>query len=514
MAESKFENPVFVDTKKTNLLLPIAALWGFIVVFIIAFRAIEGGLNSPDTKLYLLPWTFLTGAVVLAPSIYLYFKKEFNLFHPLIFASWIYFFPAFFIGGLILSSGLANPYFLALVQNEQYDLPMTLVYVMLGYAGLSVGFFLPFGRRLGEMIKTRLPVVNWTSGQVLRPGMILLGLGLANTVFAFSVGLLGYQRSDEAGAFDGIVFLFTFFWLEANFIIWLCIFRTEKLNFNHYLVIAIVLITSITKSAFQGNRGSLIQVFVLVASAFVLSRRKIQLKHKITGGILLIGALLIGMIYGTTFRTIKTSQEKVSMDQYIGDVFLTFEKIADQDLGSNLEQGFAAMGERLENVSQLAVVVSNYETFSNYEADYGLDNNIIKDSLSFIIPRFLWQEKSVATDPYKYGDLYFNYGENSFTLTPMGDLLRNFGPFGVPIGMIFLGFLIRIFYTALLENQEFSYWRATMYYMLLGGISYEGSFGLIIPYVTKVGLVSVIGLFIVWFFVRLFKNSQNNLRIN
>jgi len=512
MAETKLEKPVIISSNRTNLLLPIAFLWGFIIIFILAYLAIDSGINSPETKFYLLPWTFLTGAVVMAPSIYLYFKKQFNLFHPLVFAAWIYFFPAFFIGGLILSSGLANPYFLALVQNERYDLPMTLVYVMLGYAGLSIGFFLPLGRRLGELIKNRLPVINWSAEQLLKPSLLLLGLGLINTFIAFSVGLLGYQRADETGAFDGVVSMFTFFWLESTFLIWMCIFRTQKLHFRHYLVIAIVLFTSLSKSAVQGNRGSLVQVFVLIAASFILSGRKIQLKHKVTGGILLFGALLFGMIYGTTFRTIKTSQDKVSMEQYMSDVFQTFEKISDQDLGANLEQGLAAMGERLENVSQLAVVVSNYETFANYEAGYGLDNNIIKDSISFLIPRFIWQEKSVATDPYKYSDLYFNYGENSFTLTPMGDLLRNFGPFGVPIGMMFLGILIRIIYASLLEDQEFSYWRATLYYMLIMGISYEGSFGLILPYVSRVGLVSVIGLFIVWFCVRLFKNNQLRTR--
>jgi hypothetical protein len=235
------------------------------------------------------------------------------------------------------------------------------------------------------------------------------------------------------------------------------------------------------------------------------------IKHKVWGGILLLGALFVGMIYGTTFRTIKTTEERISMDQYASNVFETFEKISDQDLGANLERGFFALTERFENVSQLAVVVSNYEALSSYEADYGLDNNIWKDSVSFLIPRFLWQDKPVATDPYKYGDLYFNYGENAFTLTPMGDLLRNFGPVGVPIGMIILGIFLRLIYTSLREDQEFSFWRATMYYMLLTGISYEGSFGLFIPYDIKIGLVSALGLFIVWFFVQKLRTNMPRL---
>jgi len=401
MAEYKLQNPAFLPDKRTNLLKPVAFLWGLALIFIIGYLLVDASLSSVGTKYYLLPWTFLTGAVILSPSVYLLFKRRFDPFHPLVFAAWSYFFPAFFIGGLILASGFSNPYFLTFIQNEEYDLPLTLVYVMLGYGGLTVGFYLPFGRKIGEFINRRLPVFNWTPEHVIKPGLLLLGLGLANTVLAFSIGLLGFQRVEEIGVFDGVIFLLTFFWLEAAFLLWLSVFRSRRLSFNHYIIIAILLVTSLLKSAFQGNRGSLIQIFIMVTFAFVLSGRKITFKHKIWGGFLLVFALLVGMIYGTTFRTIKTTEEKVSMDQYASNVFETFEKITDQDIGANLENGFLALTERFENGSQLAVVVSNYETLANYEAGYGLDNNIWKDSIAFLVPRFLWQDKPLATDPYK-----------------------------------------------------------------------------------------------------------------
>jgi hypothetical protein len=507
MAEYKLENLNFLPEKRTNLLLPIAFFWGFAVIFIIGYWLIDASLSNARTKYYLLPWTFLTGIVILAPSVYLLIKKRFDPFHPLIFAAWSYFFPAFFIGGLILASGFSNPYFLAFVQNEEYDLPLTLVYVMLGYGGLTLGFYLPLGRKIGEFISRRSPLANWQPEQVIKPGLLLLALGLVNTVLAFSTGILGFQKVAEIGIFDGVIFLFTYFSLEATLLLWVVVFRSKSLNVNHFAVITLLLVMSLARSAFQGNRGSLLGVFILIAYCFVASGKKILLKHKIWGGVLLFVTLLIGMIYGTTFRSIKTTEEKVSMDQYAANVFETFEKISDQDIGSNLERGFLALAERFENVSQLAVVVSNYETLATYEAGYGLDNNIIKDSISFLIPRFLWEDKPLATDPYKYGDLYFNFGENAFTLTPMGDLLRNFGPIGVPIGMIILGIFLRVIYASLRENQEFSFWRTTLFYMLLTATSFEGSFGLFIPYAIKVGLVSILGLLIVGFFIKKLKTT-------
>jgi hypothetical protein len=176
--------------------------------------------------------------------------------------------------------------------------------------------------------------------------------------------------------------------------------------------------------------------------------------------------------------------------------------VGSNNTNSILEQGFYSLAERLDAVSPLAVVVSNYEDLAPYEEGYGLDNNIWKDTLTFFVPRVIWREKPLASEPRKYGELYFNYGENSFTITPMGDLLRNFGMIGVPLGMMFLGFLLRVFYQSLIENQVFSYWRTTLYFMLLTAVSYESFFGGIIPYLSKVGVISILGIVIVHFFIK------------
>lgn len=502
MADYRLNNLATFPDKKVNFILPAVFVWGMALILVMAFLFYENESDNFLGSYYLLPWCLLTGVVIAAPSLYLFYKKRFNLFHPLVFAAWSYFFPAFFVGGMVLSAGYSQPFFLNFVQDERYSLPLTLVYVMLGYIGLSIGFFLPFGRKIGEKISQKLPEWNWKSEQVMIPGLVLLAIGLFNTVFGFAAGVIGFQRVEEIGVFDGTIFLFTLFWLEAAFLLWLMVFRTKQLTLNHYLVIGILLAISLTKSALQGNRGSLFQVFILIAFAFVSSGRTIKFQHKILASVLLALALVVGMIYGTTFRNVKQSQDIVSFDVYVGNVFEAFGKIADQGVFASMEEGFVALAERIDAVSSLAVVVSNYEKLAPYEESYGLDNNIWKDSITFLIPRVVWNDKPLATDPSKYADLYFNFSENSFTLTPIGDLLRNFGPIGIPLGMIILGFALRIVYTGLVENQGFSFWRSSIYYMLLTSISYEGSYGLIIPYLLKVGFIAVLGMLIVWFLVR------------
>lgn len=509
MPIQKFRPVLLPRDRNTALLLPVLIIGAIIFAGGLGVLILTDDTANPFKEMYLLPWALVVGAVVSAPSIYLLYKKRFNLFHPLVFAAWSYFIPAFFFGSLILASGLSQPYFLTFVEDERYNLPLTMVYAALGYAGLTVGFSMPLGRNIGGRISKWLPSAAWNSEQILFPGMALLVFGLMNVILGFAYGILGYQKLEEIGAYDGLFYLLTFFWLEATFLLWLYIFKAKNLGFNQFAIAGILILVALTKSAYQGNRGSLLQVCVLITCAFVLSGRQIKFQHRVLGGTALALAILVGMIYGTTFRNVKESEAKVSIDVYSEYILNTFDKVFEQDLGQSLGQGFTAMAERLDAVSSLAVVVSNYEKLAPFEESYGLDNNIWNDSIYFIIPRPLWQDKPVASDSHKYGDLYFNYSENSFTITPMGDLLRNFGPIGVPLGMMLLGFVIRIFYAALIENQDFSFWRATLFYMLLTSVSYESFYGTIIPYICRVGFISIIGLLIIWFFVKKPKTSLN-----
>jgi len=78
-------------------------------------------------------------------------------------------------------------------------------------------------------------------------------------------------------------------------------------------------------------------------------------------------------------------------------------------------------------------------------------------------------------------------------------LLRNFGPVGVLLGMLILGLIIRTFYSALIDGNDLSPWRAAVYFVLLNSVSYESFYGLIIPTLVKNALIAVIGISLVLF---------------
>jgi hypothetical protein len=461
------------------------------------FLILSSDLTESFPYLYLLPWITGLLAVLAAPTLFLYYRGRLTLIDPLVFATWSYFFPAFVIGGLTLSAGWSQPYFLTFIQEAHYNLPYTVALIMLGFAGLAAGYFSPFGSKAGAALGSYLPTRDFDNSALPVPGIFLLLLGTLNTVIALFFGIFGYQKLDAVESYGGIVVLTTLFWMQGSFILWFYAFRRQRLDLRSVLLVALLLATTLGRALFSGNRAALLQAFIIVTLAFLLSGGKFNFRRTAMAGVLLSVCLVAGMIYGSTFRDVKGTESRTSIDQYAGNILDTFDEVGRVDLGASLEFALMGLAVRFDTLSSVAVVVSTYEQLEPYEESYGLDNNIWKDITTFFIPRIIWNEKPVASEPRKYSDLYFGYGDNSFAITPVGDLLRNYGPVGVPLGMFVFGIVIRFVYRSLIENQPRTMWRSTMYFMLLMSISYEGFYGQLIPSMFKVGFTAIIGLLIV-----------------
>jgi hypothetical protein len=486
------------------------------IILMVAAIAIGGMgvlLSSEATEslpyLYLLPWILAMALVFATPALYLYYRGRLTLFDPLIFATWTYFFPAFVLGGIMLTAGWSQPFFLSFIQDAEYNLPYSAALIMLGYAGLAAGYFFPLGSKAGAAVSRFLPKDDFDSSAMMFPGLVLLLIGTLNTAAALFLGVIGYQRSEAVDSYSGIVFLTTLFWMQGSFILWYAIFRVGVFNFRSGALVLLLLAATISRALFSGNRAALFQVFIIVILAFALAGRRLNATRAAIAGVLLTICLMVGMIYGTTFRNVKGSEAQVSLDQYTENIFETIDHVGRFDLSNSLEMALNGIAERLDTLSSVAVVVSNYEQLAPYEESYGLDNNIWKDLSTFFIPRILWNEKPVASEPRKYSDLYFNYGENSFAITPIADLLRNFGPVGIPIGMFLFGMVLRFIYKALIEGQRRSIWRATFYFMLLMAISYEGFYGLLVPMLFKIGITAAAGLLIVGVIARMLGSKRH-----
>lgn len=474
----------------------------------LGFLWLDNGLGESLKSYYLLPWAVIAGIVVLAPTAYLMYKQKFDPFHPLVFAAWSYVFPAFVIGSLIVSFHWVDPYFLAYIDDPEYNLPLSLVYVAIGFLGLTIGFAIPVGKYLANRLELRLPKWQWEPSQVWFSGIFLLLAGIGINIIGFVQGIMGYQRITEVGIFDAVLYFLLVLLSEGSMLLWLAIFGVKEKRGIYFIVLALVILFLPLRMALLGSRAGLLISIFPIAMAFQYSGHRLKWQYTVVFGFVLAAAVCIGVVYGTTFRNIKGSESRMNAGDYVGQVSATLDYLSTEDPMVVVRNSAQSLADRIENLSSLGVVVANYEQLAPYEASYGLENNILNDTLTSFIPRFVWNDKPQTSDVRAYSDLYFNYGDNSFAITPFGDLLRNFGPVGVPLGMMFLGIYLRLIYAGLIDTPNPAMWKKVAYFPLLTLVSYEGFYATIFPTIIRTLVVLIVSLFLVNLIIRVRVRSR------
>ncbi len=489
---------------KDNRSRHLAAAFGLMFLTAILFLGwlfVDENTLQYYFQLHLLPWIGATAVVLLAPSVYLLYYKKFDIFHPLVHACWFYWFPSFVLGGLFIATDTISPYQLSLLGDPESDLIWTYVYIMLGFASMTLGFFLPFGRRSGEYLSRKLPAWDWQPQQALLPAIVFLFVGSYFYISAFFSGTVGASVADTTDSFSTMNFTFAFLSLEAGFLVAMYIFKSREFRLEHFLAFGVIAFLLISRVSLSASRGSFLSIVILMAMAYVYSGRRITKTTGAVFGTLALLAVIGGMVFGTTFRHVKGSEDRTGLEQQIEILGQTMDTISAQDTEKVLNEGLTNLTERIDGISSVAVVVANYERLKPYEAAYGLENNIYTDLWTSLIPRLLWANKPAIFDARAYSDLYFNFNGNSYALTPIGDLLRNFGWVGVPIGMLLVGIFLRFVYAALIENQTVTIGRATAYYLFLVSLSYEGFYGTIFIYGWRIFAIAYISFVLAEFFL-------------
>ncbi len=492
-----------VSRKRGSLIIAVVLLSCALFVAITLKRSLVSSI--PVERSYLIPWIILVLVITLVPAVVLIKRRRFRLYNPLVYATWSFFIPVFVFGSGYLLNGNYQPWVLNIVYDPKYYLPLALILVAIGFVGLSIGFALPIGRQVGLIIKEHLPRWDFGPNLLLAPGVFLIIIGQGMGLVAYLQGSYGYQyNAYEVSTLGTFFYSFFLLYYLGVFLIWFAVFRKFKFAPRHLLLILLLISSMLFSALMGGGKGGFFNYIIIVILAYLLAGRRPKLKQGMFITSILVVAIIVGTIYGIGFRQRKSEQATIGLWDYIGLIGNTIQSITQHDNSIGVGQAIQSVQERVEDLSSFAVIVSNYSRLRPLEEQYGLDNNIWTYTWTAFIPRFIWHNKPLVSDARAIGALYFGYGNNSFAITPMGDLLRNYGPVGVLLGMALLGLLLRIMYSALVENQSITAGHAALYAMLLSSVSYEGFYGTIVPSMMRQGFVIIIGLFIVntWIMLR------------
>lgn len=166
--------------------------------------------------------------------------------------------------------------------------------------------------------------------------------------------------------------------------------------------------------------------------------------------------------------------------------------VAERGFRRNFEFVMEQIARRLDHVTAAATIVGNYERLRPEEERRGLSGNIWRWTWTAFVPRALWPDKPTVGDARVLGELYIGFGGSSPAVTPVADLLRNFGPLGIAVGMFILGVAMRVLHASLVSETAPGLWRTVVYYAVLMRLSFEGFYGTLLPDVIRALFVAVL----------------------
>ena len=463
-----------------------------------------GPLASEHTRAPLVPWIGLLAATVLAPLGYAWVRGRFDALHPITFAALVYFLPDFVIGGLVLAAGRSRPYYLALIEAPDYSLPLTAAYLALGFASLALGCAAWPGRHLGGALGARLPTLDWPPEELFAPATALLLAGSCFYYLAFASGLVGYQAGGPSGPWAATWYFASLSLPLGAFLVWAAAFSTPRGGRARHAAFAVFGVALLARLLLSGSRATLLHAVIAAGFAYVATRRPVTLGGLARFAAAAAASVVLGMAYGSTFRAVKGSEARVSLGTQAAHAVTAVREVAARPASAQVAFVSERLGERLDQLSSVAVVVSNADRLRSEERRLGLDGNILRAARSSLVPRVLWPDKPAVSPPRAYAALYFQYGGNSFALSPVSDLLRNFGPWGIVGGMAVLGLVLRILYGALRgEEGHPSLGRAGLYYLLLSQVNYEDTYAVVLPTLVRVAFVGAAAAAFVALWLRL-----------
>lgn len=482
------------------LLLTLVSVIAFgtygILVLAVSIRATS--LDHPAAALLALA----CGGAALVPLALAFRDRDVAaLADPLVLAGWLFWFPMFGVGGVALALGWFRPYYLDLLADPSAALAAAELWALVGFASFAAGASIPLVRRAGRSISGRLPKGDWPAGAVLVPALILVLAGLGVAAVALLTNRLGYDATTRQDLAPVPAYLQTIA-LVGTALLWFDLLRRPTRGWRRTAVTVVGLVAvAMTAAGLAESRGALAMWVLLALIVAALTRADIPRRAAISVAIAAAVALVVGSLVGSTYREIRaeaTLADAGGTSEPSGgrleDLDATFERIADRGF-ENVGYVWDRTVQRLEAPGGLAVIAGRSEELDGADTDAGAPR-VVESVVGSFVPRVVWRDKPASTDPAAISRLYFQYEDNAFATTPMGDLLRDLGPIAVPLGMALMGMALRLVHASLVDLDTATAGRVATFSVLIVRLPMwlEGFYATFIADIVRVVLVTGVAL--------------------
>lgn len=337
-------------------------------------------------------------------------------------------------------------------------IPRALLYCLLGYVALLIGYYGPW--RLREPPRQR--------PERLRGPLFLLLTGVIGIVGYVAAGMgeriiaLGLRMPALVGSLTQLAPVFLFAWALG----WMLYFSNTATRGQRLVLFGALVPGALVVAFTTFSDKSLIMVLIgLPVIARWYTRRKIPWTFLLV--LLLIFVFVVFPVYNT-FRWSNPTEGKVTR------MVSTVQKMQSWDQTTYWAFTLGTFKRRIALINSVAVVVRDTGRW----VPYAMGDTILMPTLVYFIPRVVWPDKPVAAGGREFGRIF--RVTNQFTRdayiapTVPGELYWNFDLPGVIVGMALLGMAMRILYRRYAESEAFDPVRKAVHILVIVLLAHIG----------------------------------------
>jgi glycosyltransferase involved in cell wall biosynthesis len=474
-------------------------LVGCVVFGLVVACATIIGFRHGTPYPYLLPWIVGTAAVMLGVALTTPDDRRSDLLDPVVFAMVTYFLPFAVVGSMLFAGGWTDPFYTALIPDPRHNLPLAQIYLTIGILALALGSRVRVASRLGAWLARSAPSVGLEQRRIGIGLIVVHLLGIAGTYWSFESGFVGYQNISPTSGSALPAYVATIM-IPARIGLGMAWIRAGSPRPAPIRVAAGVSAGVLPiEMALGATRATLVLAAMSIGFGALAAGWRPRLGRLALAATVGAVAVMFSIAFATTFRELK-NPEGVERTVGIGEQLDLGLEAASQTIRRGplvVTDALAISADRLETTGQVAVVVSQYRSLRGEELEAGIDNSVADAIIAGAIPRFVWPGKPNPPDPRTLSTIYFQFSGNSFATTPMTDLLRNFGPFGVFAGMALLGTALGVLGAFRRIRDSSIATNMVVGAVLIRGISYEGFYGAIASDSVRVAFVAVVAALVI-----------------